>query len=133
MIRAMLRQTVLTNATAAYVSVGFDDRASKEIGDDLTIPGGDTFWNRASSSLAAISGPDLTLQSLGVKDYAHSPVLVLVYTAESFMSHGPFVYTVVRFFSDTSTATFIHAALQANPANGADGLDAVARSFRFGG
>ena len=127
------RATVLTNATDAYLAVAASDNASssRDLAPDDTIgTDRDAFWDDLSRSVPA--PPTLALQSLDVREYGHAPALVLVYTAERFMGHGPFVYTVVRFFSDTSTVTFVRVATRENPANGHDGLDAIARSFRFG-
>jgi hypothetical protein len=127
--------TVLTNASDAYVAffhrqtpfAGF--RGTQRSSVATSTP---KFFDAA---LAPLPWPglidDLTLQSIDIKESGATSVVAFVYTGEPAYL-GRLIYTVVRFHSETSVVTLLRAAKASDPSNGADGFDAMVKSFRFG-
>ena len=127
----------LTNEAGAWISVAVAPNPGTRYarGSQLSPRERDALWRVFARTMAdrAPDGnkPVLTLRALELRDYPGGTARVLSYAQEDQM--GPVIWTQVRFFTEGSAVALLHAATAENTTNGQDGLEAIARSFRFAG
>jgi hypothetical protein len=125
----------LTNEAGAWVSVAVTPNSGTRYaqGYQLTPRERDALWRVFARTMAdrAPEGnkPVLTLRTLEIRDYPGGAARVLSYAQEDLM--GTVIWTQVRFFTEGSAVVLLHAATAENPANGLEGLEAMAQSFRW--
>jgi hypothetical protein len=92
-----------------------------------------SLWGSIERSLAAATpvtdGPKFSFNSMDVVTLGSNTVLKVNFNRED--QRGLTVWTVLGFYSARHVVTVAHGGILGDPNEGIEGLDVIARSFRF--
>jgi hypothetical protein len=92
-----------------------------------------TVWQAVEQTIVAASPatdkPKLTLDSMDVVDFGPNTVLRIRFQRED--QRGLRIMTVLAFYSAQRIVVVLHCGIPGDPNEGINGLDVIARSFRF--